>query len=81
MRKDFCQVSVPDREDDINEYKPVTHHCCSCHVELDDEDEVFEIEQAFYVCEECFVQHIHDNMDAYDLAKAFEIPVMKVCEI
>lgn len=63
----------------IPEYKPVTHHCSCCSKEIDDEEELFEVDDE-YLCEDCFVQFITVNYDAFDFAKAFGYNFMKAGE-
>ena len=65
---------------DIPEYPPITHHCDCCDCEIEDEETVYEVEPFVFYCEDCFMQWIHDNADAKQLAEAFDVTIRKAYE-
>ena len=65
---------------DYPEYKPISHWCDCCGAEIEDEDDVFQADNGQWYCEECFRDYCIDNLDIYDMAKMWNIPVAKAVE-
>lgn len=66
---------------DYPEYKPIIHYCDVCGCEIDDEEEVFGADNGKWYCEECFRDYCINNINIYDVAKMWAIPVRKACEV
>ena len=65
----------------MNEYKPVSHWCDCCGAEIDDTQEVFVVDNGKVYCEECFKDYIIDNLDVYEIAELWNIPVRMAVEV
>lgn len=56
----------------IPEYPP-TRMCPCCNKDIDDEETVYEINNNYWVCEECAKEYITENMDLDEVAELMQI--------
>lgn len=70
-------IDVPG---ELNLYKPC-RKCATCGEEINDDEDMFEIEQGFWVCDACLLDEVVLNVEPAALAKALGFEKKKAGDI